>query len=245
MPACRCLLLLAALVPTARAQFLRTCSITFSVNSYPSVRRSGAAPDYVPGAFNDIWGPYTGYAAGYEFVSDIDLSYISFVRTTPPDTGLTSHGTTVSNATHAQVFKRDHIEVGDVRRRPALPSLGPQCSLVCPGPQVVSFDVIIDNDSSGTFLPLAIAEIGTGATIDVLLGCEDSACADWAGVGGASMFEAFDWVANNGFDSVHNFDISAAFTTNPAFQQPHVVRPPSIASRTHGGGFVTATARRC
>ena len=42
---------------------------------------------------------------------------------------------------------------------------------------MVSFDVIIDNDSSGFQVnPVAIAEIGTGATIDVLLGCEDSAC---------------------------------------------------------------------
>ena len=76
-----------------------TCAITFSINSYPSVRRSGTAENgYVPHNYNAIWDSFGASFFG-SFVSDATLQYVSIIRTTPADVSFFQFMAGVSNAT--------------------------------------------------------------------------------------------------------------------------------------------------
>ena len=62
--------------------------------------------------------------------------------------------------------------------------------------QIVSFDVVIEASGIGFQIPFALCKLVPTSQIFIKLGCFDSGCASWAGVGGVSMFDSFDWVPN-------------------------------------------------
>ena len=181
---------------------MAACSATFTVNSYPYVRRTGTlANGFTASAYYasiDTW-PF--------FFSDVGLEYISILRTTPPFAQLgTAHPRAASNTTYGQNEKRDFLEVGDV----------------------VSFDVVMENGSEIPAVGLALGELVAGATISVRLGCSDSDCSSWMGVGGASMFEASGWVLNE--DPAYAYSFSIAYYTDPVVPDPHVVLTANTAA---------------
>jgi len=93
---------------------------------------------------------------------------------------------------------------------------------------VVSFDVAIENGSEFPGIGFATAELVAGATISVRLGCSDSDCSSWMGVGGASMFEASGWVLNE--DPAYAYSFSADYNTDPVVPDPHVVLTANTAA---------------
>lgn len=220
------------------------CTVTADVNAYPNVRRSGnSANGYQPSEWFLLTQPYTAYAAFplATYYSDsscktptespsnyIDsCATIAIVRSTPVDpsqanifgqgcVGYTeSCKYSVSNATLGQYFKRDQMEVGDI----------------------VSFDVAFQSTAgaSGDFDD-ALGELVAGSQIFVKLGCLTSACASWAGVGGADIFSAYDWIANtdqnvNSPSGGYNYDITAAYEPSPI----------ALSGGANGGAHVTLT----
>lgn len=177
----RQLALLCLLFGLARAlhrNFQVSCSATFKANSYPSVRRSGnSANGWQPHAiFQSQW-----FASG--FVSDVNLEHVVMIRSQPVEADMSgAFDKSVSNATVYQKAKSDYLEVGDI----------------------VSFDVVIENDSAGFQISTVTGEMrapgcGNGASpcgsgsppysstnkapaqLAVKLGCADTNCYTWAG----------------------------------------------------------------
>ena len=100
------LLLLAQALFGVSGQGQVSCSLTFSCNSLPAVRRSGTSAD----GFTTTWPGMHNLP----FVSDVSLAEIAIIRTTPIDASFIASFYSVSNATFVQSLKKDHLEVDDV-----------------------------------------------------------------------------------------------------------------------------------
>ena len=117
--------LLGSFIALASGQGSATCTITGSINSYPSVRRSGtSANSYSPAPHFDAI--IANFPAMDAFVSDVGLNWIDIIRTSEVDEGFNGWGvancahapqcgTGISNATVAGNYKKDFLEEHDVR----------------------------------------------------------------------------------------------------------------------------------
>ena len=122
-----------------------SCNAGFSCNALAAVRRSGTA--------ENGWMPSDPFASAWPgFDSDSALEHVSIIRSTPIDPSYSSFWYGVSNASAYQGLKKAFAEVGDV----------------------LSFDVVIENYSSGFGFVLAAAEVTAGATLALKLGCQDA-----------------------------------------------------------------------
>ena len=119
--------LLGSFIALASGQGSATCTITGSINSYPSVRRSGTpANSYSPAPHFDAI--IAGFGAMDAFVSDVGLNWIDIIRTSEVDEGFNGWGNAcahapqcgvgISNATVAGNIKKDYLEEQDVRAAP-------------------------------------------------------------------------------------------------------------------------------
>ena len=80
----------------------------------------------------------------------------------------------------------------------------------------------MESNSNAFQVPFVIGELKQGSTLYVKIGCTSSACDTWSGVGGANMFNAFQWIVNDGTPQVGaspaspgSPGISATFNSNP------------------------------
>jgi len=184
-----------------------SCGTTFKVNSYPNARRAGDSTNgYSPGQ------QFLTYLAGEDagtFWSDINLEGISIIRSWPTDVTFEMWGDdgalqtcsfaptcgySVSNATLAQNFRSQQLEVGDV----------------------ISLDVVFENNADSNAVANAFtpdAAFQTGKSIYQQIGCTDSECTEYMGVNSANMFNAFDFIPNT--NTPYNYQIQAEFVSNP------------------------------
>ena len=90
------------------------CAVPLNINAYPAVRRTGSPPGYAP---NPLYVTEMVHLIGgnYEYVSDVNMTYINVLRTHDADENYDFGDYSMSNATLPMYAKKDYLEVGDVR----------------------------------------------------------------------------------------------------------------------------------